>query len=87
MPALARLAALPTRSLIAILSAALLLLVVLASMPALLLDPFLTPGAGGERGDSLIRQITAWTRTLLTPSAGHPVPGGTAAERDEAGQG
>ncbi len=73
MPALLlRLAGLPTRSLIAVLSAALLLLVVLASVPALVASSFTANGK--DRSDSLIRQITAWTRTLLTPTTPDPEP-------------
>lgn len=64
MPAILRLATLPARSLIALLSAILLLPIVLASLPALLVTSF-TPD-GPNRWQTLIEQITTWTRTLLT---------------------
>ncbi|WP_018569217.1 hypothetical protein [Streptomyces sp. PsTaAH-124] len=64
MPILLRLAALPARSLIAALSAALIAPVVLASVPALLVTSFTADGPG--RWKTLIGQITAWTHTVLS---------------------
>ncbi|MFC8709043.1 hypothetical protein ACFUCQ_03760 [Streptomyces sp. NPDC057197] len=64
MTTVLRLAALPARSLVAVLGALLIAPVVLAALPALLVTSF-TPD-GPNRWQILIEQITAWTRTALS---------------------
>ncbi|MEU4302898.1 hypothetical protein [Kitasatospora aureofaciens] len=61
---LPRLAAAPARTVAVLLSALLLFLVVLASLPAVVLMP--TATRGHRRSDSLMAQITTWTTTVLT---------------------
>ncbi|EYT81405.1 hypothetical protein CF54_19735 [Streptomyces sp. Tu 6176] len=73
MTTVLRLAALPARSLVAVLGALLIAPVVLASLPALLVTSF-TPD-GPNRWQILIEQITAWTRTALSSGpADAPAP-------------
>nr|WP_168723240.1 hypothetical protein [Streptomyces sp. SAT1]ANO42835.1 hypothetical protein A8713_036960 [Streptomyces sp. SAT1] len=69
MPILLRLVALSARTLIAVLSAALIAPVVLASVPALLVTSFTADGPG--RWKTLIGQITTWTGTVLSTASGH----------------
>ncbi|MFB7506969.1 hypothetical protein [Streptomyces broussonetiae] len=85
MPAILRLAGLPARSLIALLSAILLLPIILASLPALLVMSFTTDGPA--RCQTMTEQIITWSRILLVtrPDERSTPPRGT--RRDGSGTG